>query len=95
MKKIFFFVFLVFTGLNFAQVILSGDITSDRTLVSDSTYTLSGFVRVQSGATITIQPGTWIYGESSSQGTLIIEPGGKIMAEGTVTNPIVFTSEFA
>ncbi len=77
------------------EVILSGNITSNRTLSADSTYLLDGFVRVKSGATLTIPAGTKIYGKSSSQGTLIIQPGGKIDAQGTVSNPIVFTSEFA
>ena len=95
MRKFFLFFLLVFTGMSMAQsVTLSGNITSDMTLTADKTYLLSGLVRVMEGATLTIEPGTIIYGESSSQGSLIIKPGAKIMAEGTVTNPIVFTSEF-
>ena len=76
-------------------ITLSGNITSDMTLTADKSYLLSGLVRVMEGATLTIDPGTIIYGENSSLGSLIIEPGAKIMAEGTVTSPIVFTSEFA
>ncbi len=86
---------LLFGSLNFAQTMLSGDITSDMTLTSDQSYLLSGLVRVQSPAVLTIEPGTIIYGENSSNGSLIIKPGAKIMAEGTVSEPIVFTSEFA
>ena len=56
------------------------------TLTSDKSYLLSGLVRVMDGATLTIEPGTKIYGENSSEGSLIIEPGAKIMAEGTVTS---------
>ncbi|MBI1933735.1 MAG: T9SS type A sorting domain-containing protein [Ignavibacteriales bacterium] len=85
---------ILFANLNFAQQIISGDIASDLTLTSDNSYLLSGFVRVKEGATLTIEPGTVIYGEYNSQGSLIIQPGGKIMAEGTAENPIVFTSEF-
>ena len=77
------------------MITLSGNITSDMTLTSDNSYLLSGLVRVMEGATLTIEPGTMIYGENATEGSLIIEPGAKIMAEGTVTEPIVFTSEFA
>ncbi|HED07510.1 MAG TPA: T9SS C-terminal target domain-containing protein, partial [Ignavibacteria bacterium] len=64
-EKILSTVFLLFLFVvqTFAQsVVLSGNITSDKTLTSDKTYLLSGFVRVKSGATLTIQPGTTIYG---------------------------------
>jgi len=76
------------------DVVVSGDITANTTWTSNNTYMLNGIVRVQSGATLTIQPGTKIYGQNSTQGSLIIKPGAKIMAEGTQSNPIVFTSEF-
>ena len=68
------FLLLVLTGLAFGQdVILQGDITSNTTLTADKTYLLSGFVRVKEGVTLTIEPGTVIYGELSSLGTLIIQ----------------------
>jgi len=95
MKRILMILFLVLAGIkSSAQVPLEGDITSDLTLSASNTYLLKGFVRVQPGAALTIEPGTVIYGENSSQGTLIIKPGGKIIADGTQENPIVFTSEF-
>jgi len=77
------------------SVVLEGTLTSNRTLSADSTYYLSGFVRVASGATLTIPAGTTIYGDNLSMGSLIILPGGKIMAQGTTNRPIIFTSEFA
>lgn len=70
----------------------AGDITSDITLTSDKVYYLAGWAYVKSGATITIQAGTVIRGSKGNKGTLIIEKGAKIMAEGTMENPIVFTS---
>ncbi|MBK7631379.1 MAG: T9SS type A sorting domain-containing protein [Ignavibacteriales bacterium] len=96
MRKVLFlfFSFLLAGGMSFAQIIVTGDITSNTTWTSNNTYLLRDLVRVQSGATLTIEPGTIIYGENSTLGSLIIKPGGKIMAEGTVNNPIVFTSEF-
>ena len=96
MRKVLFlfFSFLLAGGMSFAQIVVTGDITSNTTWTSNNTYLLRDLVRVQSGATLTIEPGTIIYGENSTLGSLIIKPGGKIMAEGTVNNPIVFTSEF-
>lgn len=81
----------------FAQTVVpvAGDITSNVTWTADKSYLLKGFVRVQSGAVVTIEPGTKIYGENSSQGSFIVKPGGKVIAEGTEFAPIVFTSEFA
>jgi fibronectin type 3 domain-containing protein len=72
---------------------LSGEITSDMTLTSDTQYLLSGAVFVRSGATLTIEAGTTIFGENTTQGTLVIDKGAKIMAEGTAAAPIVFTSD--
>ncbi|GAB3309964.1 IPT/TIG domain-containing protein [Hymenobacter tenuis] len=77
---------------NAGRVILSGDITANRTLRADEKYLLQGFVYVRNGATLTIEPGTKIFGDQATKGTLIIDKGGKIMAEGTQSNPIVFTS---
>lgn len=96
MKKYFilFTVIMFVNIINAQDVAVTGNITTNTTLTSDKTYILKGIVRVESGATLTIQAGTKIYGENSSQGSLVVKPGGKIMAEGTAINPIVFTSEF-
>jgi hypothetical protein len=45
--------------------------------------------------TLTIEPGVVVRGDKASKGTLIVERGGKIKAEGTVDRPIVFTSNQA
>ena len=42
---------------------------------------------------MTIEPGTVIKGDKDTQAALIIEPGGKLIAEGKQDAPIVFTSE--
>ena len=73
--------------------VLMGSITSDRLLTADKYYLLSGAVFVQAGATLTIEPGTTIFGEGATNGTLIIAQGGKIMANGRADKPIVFTSD--
>ena len=98
MKKAFWLliVIIALASYNYAQdVVIEGDITSDLTLTPNNTYLLRGFVRVQAPATLTIEAGTFIFGENSTQGSLIIKPGAKIMAMGEENNPIVFTSEFA
>jgi hypothetical protein len=71
---------------------LSGNITASITLKSDINYVLNGWVYVKSPAVITIEPGTVIKGKVDTKASLVIERGAKIMAEGTVAKPIVFTS---
>jgi len=75
--------------------ILTGEISADKTLTADKCWLLQGIVYVKSGATLTIEPGTTVMGEQASLGTLVIQPGGKIDAQGTADLPIVFTSEKA
>ena len=69
---------------------LNSNITTNTTL--SGTVLLQNKVYVTNGATLTILPGTIIRGDLSTQGTLIITKGCKIIAEGTETQPIVFTS---
>ena len=75
-----------------STVTLTGNITANMTLKSDINYVVDNFVYVKSGATLTIEPGTILKGKVDSKATLIIERGGKIMADGTAAKPIVFTS---
>ncbi len=77
------------------QKAISGEIKGNRTLSADSVYLLQGFVYVIDGAKLTIPAGTVIKGEKASMGSLIIERGGKIDAQGTSSKPIVFTSNQA
>ena len=62
------------------------------TLYKDTLYILTGFYFVDSLAEINIQAGTVIQGDSATQAALIIKRGGKIFAQGTSSQPIVFTS---
>lgn len=64
--------------------------TGVRTLDPDTLYTLHGLYYVEPGATINIPAGTTIYGVPAA--TLVIKPGGAILAEGSPLKPIVFTS---
>lgn len=84
---------------------VSGIIEGNVTWTKDKVYRLKGFVRVGEDLTkdgtpsktgvLTIQAGTVIIGERATKGTLIVHRGSKIIAEGTPTEPIIFTSERA
>ena len=83
----------------------AGNLLGNHTWYSDTIYRVNGFVRVgkdelqndgsfvQEFGTLTIEPGTLIIGDKESKGTLIVQRGSKIFAEGTKENPIVMTSE--
>jgi hypothetical protein len=71
---------------------LSGNINTTTTLTADKVWTLKGYVYVTDGAKLIIQPGTTIVSDISEKGALVIERGAQIVAEGTATKPIVFTS---
>ncbi len=75
---------------------ISGDIEQDTTWSADKEYLMIGQTFVVAGITLTIEPGTVIKSlQNDANGNapaLVIERGGKIMAEGTADNPITFTS---
>ena len=77
-------------------VAVSGDITSSVTWTAGNVYELSGVVTVRNGATLTIQPGTYIKASANTagvqNGVLVIAKDGTISAVGTASDPIVFTS---
>jgi hypothetical protein len=72
--------------------IVNGIIEANMTLYKKNTYLLMDIVYVTNNATLTIEPGTIIRGDFATCGTLVITKGAKIIAEGTETDPIVFTS---
>lgn len=75
---------------------LSGDITGNRTLSADTTYTVVGFVQILPGATLTIPAGTVLLSDNASRGSLITnrcsatQPSGRLVIQGTPTNPVRF-----
>lgn len=74
---------------------LSGLLSEDFTLTNDIIWELNGKFVVGDGATLTIEPGTIIKGQEgtgSLASALIVARGGRIMAEGTADEPIIFTS---
>ncbi len=73
----------------------SGYISADETWSASNVYKLNGKVIVQSGVTLTIEPGTIIKGfegTGTAASALIVEQGGMINACGTAASPIIFTS---
>jgi hypothetical protein len=74
---------------------LEGTISANRTLDASKVYLLKGFVYVTDGVTLTIPAGTIIRGDQASKASLVVTRGGKLVAEGTASKPVVFTSNKA
>jgi hypothetical protein len=79
--------------------VLQGSVVNgDRTLSRDTVYTVIGFYFVQPGSKLIIPAGTHIQGDYATKGAIITvrgtssRPSGQIVAKGTPTDPIVFTS---
>ena len=67
----------------------------DETWTKDNIYVLNGKVVVPDGCTLTIEAGTIIKAEDDPgtlASALVVARGGMLMAEGTATEPIIFTS---
>ncbi|MCC8147013.1 MAG: hypothetical protein LIO93_11400 [Bacteroidales bacterium] len=69
---------------------INGDYTLEK-----KTYVLKGWIYVTGGSSLTIPAGTIIKGDKDTKAALIVMTGGKIYAEGTASEPIVFTSNQA
>jgi hypothetical protein len=74
---------------------LFGEITTNTLLTADKQWKVSGLVTVKNGATLTIEPGTVIFGDATGDDFIVIAKGAKINASGTAASPIIFTSEIA
>jgi hypothetical protein len=75
-----------------AEVLVNADITASTTWTANNVYRLQKQVYVMPGATLTIEPGTLIQSTSGLGGSLAVTKGAKIYAEGTASDPIIFTS---
>jgi hypothetical protein len=86
------------TTNNLEGTVLQGNITEDLNIPAGN-YSLRGTVTVSNDAILTIQPGVTftvsIADQAAGTNYLLIEQGAKIIANGTATSPIVFTSESA
>lgn len=82
-------------NLNQNNFEVSSNITENTTWKTGNVYILASRVSVVSGVTLTIEPGVIIKGQAGTGANataLLIAQGAKIMAEGTATEPIIFTS---
>lgn len=76
--------------------VVEGALTDDLTLTSNATWLLRGTVTVGdegAPATLTVEPGTVVYGERASEGRLVVRRGSALVADGQEGAPIVFTSD--
>ena len=82
---------IIFAGNQIGSGIQEFEIKESHT-IKKGTYLLKGWVYITSGATLTIESGTIIKGDKETKAALIVETGGKIIAQGTKDLPIIFTS---
>ncbi len=77
--------------------IYGGELTSGAVFTCDKTYILDKKIYIPAGQTLNIAPGTLIKGATAATAAeataLVIERGGKIIASGTESCPIVFTAQ--
>jgi hypothetical protein len=98
-----FFIIAVLSSVSIAQTIITvkdGDISpgTPYNMTANNIYLLDGFVFVEEGSVLNIEAGTVIKGKAApttgdNASALIISQGGKIFAEGTAEDPIIFTGE--
>ncbi|MGX7667551.1 hypothetical protein [Flavobacterium pedocola] len=70
---------------------ITGDITTNKTYAYGN-YTLTGIVRIKSGATVTFDAGSTITSTiANGVDALVVENGGKLIINGTAAEPVVFT----
>ncbi|WP_124979350.1 hypothetical protein [Nonlabens xiamenensis] len=78
---------------NNEELSLSGNITENRTLVAGNSYVLNGPLFVKNGVTLTIPAGTVITAQAGGTDVyLMVERGGRIIADGEPNAPIRFTA---
>ena len=78
---------------------LSGVITTNRTLDASQVYLIDGEVYVDNGVTLTIPAGTILKGRTTptagngNASVLVVQRGGRLVANGTAAQPIIMTFE--
>jgi hypothetical protein len=92
--KSFLAVAALAAGANAAEILVSADISTSTTWTANNTYNLQTQIYVLPGATLTIEPGTVIASTPTTNGggSIAVCKGAQIIANGTRTQPIIFTS---
>lgn len=78
------------TVIRYAQATLSGTLGASTTLLATQVYTVNGTLVVPAGVTLTIEPGTIL--KFNSGAGMDVQPGATLTANGTLAQPIYFTS---
>ncbi|MFZ0597779.1 MAG: hypothetical protein WAM46_12435 [Flavobacterium sp.] len=73
---------------NFKGTITDGEVVLD----ASKTYKLTGAIKVENGATLTIPAGTTIEGTGGTASYIAIAQGGKINVNGTAAKPVIMTA---
>ena len=79
------------TAMMATRVDVTEAITTATTWTKDKNYVLKNIIYVD-GAVLTVEPGTKVLGERGS--ALVVTRTGQLIAEGTATEPIVFTANY-
>ncbi len=77
------------------EITITTNITENTTWETGNVYILGGRISVESGITLTIEPGVVIKGEAGTGANataLVIARGATLNAEGTAGQPIIFTT---
>ncbi|MFD2725117.1 multidrug transporter [Hyunsoonleella rubra] len=82
-------------GSDPSGTVIGGTLTEDLTLTTGTEYSLTSALIVPENITLTIEPGVVVKATTGSDVYVAVQQGGVIMAEGTSSNPIVFTSNSA
>lgn len=82
-------------GYTVPGILVSENISTNTTWETGNIYVLGGRITVLPGVTLTIQPGVIVKGEAGTGANataLLVARGGTLLAQGTASQPIIFTS---
>lgn len=77
------------------NVLITSNISVNTVWTNDNVYELAGRITILDGVTLSIEPGTVIKGQAgtgSNATALLVARGGKLIANGSSSLPIIFTS---
>jgi hypothetical protein len=97
MRKLFTTLMAIITAASgfAADITIDAGKITDLNWTNDNVYRINGWAYVDSMDVLTIQAGTVIKGfpgEAESSSALIVSRGGRIVANGTAAEPIIFTA---